>query len=53
MMRSVVVSICDSLSGAFHQHDDADQWSQIALPCCTISTSPKIVIMPPASRISR
>jgi hypothetical protein len=38
MMRSVVVSICDSLSGAFDQQDDADQ---SALPCCTISTSTK------------
>jgi hypothetical protein len=52
MMRSVVVSICDSLSGAFDQQDDADQRSQTVVPCCTISTSTKIAITPPASRIS-
>ena len=44
MMRSVVVSICGSFSGKFDQQDDADQRSQTALPCCTISTSTKIAI---------
>jgi len=53
MMRSVVVSICDSFSGAFDQQDDADQPSQTAPPCCTMSTSTKIAIMLPASRMSR
>jgi hypothetical protein len=44
MIRSVVVSICDSFSGAFDQKDDADQRSQTALPFCTISTNTKIAL---------
>ena len=51
MMRSVVVSICDSFS--VRLTNNADHRSQTALPCCTISASAKIAIMPPASRISR
>jgi hypothetical protein len=54
MMRSVVVSICDSFSVRLTNNKMTPTTGhRLRCTCCTISASAKIAIMPPASRISR